>query len=627
MTAGITPNYYSMIKNIPTFFSIITVILFAGIFFTSNSLAAAPPPTDTDQPSIEESYNQAKFYFNQLLANKQLAAKTTNWEKGAQNFRRIYLASPKSNRAAACLFMLGRLNHNMFKRFSRPQDLDESISYYKDTARLFPDHTLADDAYYAVANILLHDQNQPEQAAKFFIKIIQDYPSGDKHPQAADTLKQLSRDYDIALPDEMVGASQLSKLNYVLPVKYWSSSDYTRVVVMASGPVNYKEKLLERTDNTPRRLYIDFHDSYIEPQYRAPVPIEDGLLKRIRTGQYSKDTVRVVLDIETIGSYKIYSLPDPFRVVIDVRGKTADQISQTRKRLPSKNPIRITESKQKQTIVVLRGQKKFPVQQNGQFIRRSKVKRFVEEDAILSLAQQLGLGVKRIVIDPGHGGKDPGAIANGLKEKDIVLDLAKRLKPVLEEKIGCEVLLTRTDDTFITLEERTAIANTQSADLFISLHINAHPSPQVRGLETYFLNLSTNAEAMRVAARENATSTHQMSDLQDILSDILKNSKINESSRLATQVHSSLITGLSDTTFGTIRNLGVKQAPFYVLIGAEMPAILLEIAFISNETDARNLASDNFLSALADKIGQGIHSYINANSAHLDINTSIQRFN
>ena len=235
----------------------------------------------------------------------------------------------------------------------------------------------------------------------------------------------------------------------------------------------------------------------------------------------------------------------------------------------------------------------------------------------VSLAQQLGLGVKKIVIDPGHGGKDPGAMAFGMKEKDIVLQIAQDLAPVLQRELGCEVLLTRDTDVFVPLEERTAIANTENADLFVSLHVNAHPSAKVRGLETYYLNLTTNAEAMRVAAMENATSTHQMSDLQNILSDIMKNSKIEESSRLAQQVHNSILNEAAEQGYSNIKNLGVKQAPFYVLIGAQMPAILLEVAFITNKDDVKNLTDPTFVRLLTQEIADGIRSYVSSTTAQL----------
>ena len=597
----------------PIFFHL--VVIFSMLLFPLDLFAAGD---DVEQlPPITKRYEEAKFYYNQLQTNATLSASRENWLKGTRNFRRIYLSSPKSEMAPACLFMLGRVYGDMHDHFQDNSDLEESISYFKDTARLFPQHRLADDAYFALAQTYLDKKNTPKSAADFLGEILADYPNGDMRPMAEELLKILSKEHDIPLPNVMVSSSGDNNLSYVLPVKYWSSDNYTRVVIMASGPVNYKEVLLKETENTPRRLYIDFKQSYIEPQYRSPVPIEDGLLRRIRTGQFSPDTVRVVLDIESIGNYKIFNLPDPFRVVIDVRGKEQQPeesppiaIANTQQKI-AKQPAIEKESE----IVVLKDNKKIPFS-GGSPEKKNKVEE-VSSSIPFSLAQQLGLGVKKIIIDPGHGGKDPGAMAFGMKEKDIVLGIAKKLAPVLEKELRCAVVLTRDKDVFIPLEERTAIANTQNADLFVSLHINAHPSPKVHGLETYYLNLSTNAEAMRVAARENATSTHQMSDLQDILSDIMKNSKINESSRLAQHVHNSILAAAESNGFADIKNLGVKQAPFYVLIGAEMPAILIEIAFISNEKDAKNLQDPRFLTMLTQEIAVGIRTYVNNTTAQL----------
>ncbi len=599
----------------------ISIVVFLQILLFPVHLLAIGDETE-EVSSINKRYDEAKFYYNQLQTDTNLSASRDNWLKGARNFRQIYLAGSKSDLAPACLFMLGRVYGDMFDRFQNSTDLKESISYFQDITRLFSQHRLADDGYFALAQISLDKQNNPKKAAAFLSRIVAEYPNGDMHPMAEDLLKILSKEHDIPLPEIMIASADNGKnnLSYVLPVKYWSSDSYTRVVIMASGPVNYKEVLLEETENTPRRLYIDFKKSYIEPQYRSPVPIEDGLLRRIRTGQFSPDTVRVVLDIESIDNYKIYNLPDPFRVVIDVRGKEIrqDMRPPAVPLLISRKKIQLHREGEKETaLVVLRDMKKiaFALPAN-----KSNGSTDIPPAALpLSLAQQLGLGVKKIVIDPGHGGKDPGAMAFGMKEKDIVLDIAKKLAPILENELHCEVLLTRNEDVFISLEERTAIANAENADLFVSLHINAHPSADVRGLETYYLNLSTNAEAMRVAARENATSTHQMSDLQDILSDIMKNSKISESSRLAQQVHNSILSKAKNNGFADIKNLGVKQAPFYVLIGAEMPAILIEIAFISNEKDLRNLQDAGFVHMLTQEIASGIRAYVSDTTAQLSM--------
>jgi len=631
------------------------LIIFSSFLFLSVALPSFCTGTTQNsyngKAELNTHYQQAKFFYNQLKTNARLAASRDNWLKGAGNFRRIYLAEPKSDYAPACLFMLGRLYFDMYKVFGRGIDLGESISYYRDVGSLFPGHRLSDDAYYAVGIILLEEVNDPKRAAKSFEKIVSDYQGGDMHAQAETKLKILTKDYNIPLPTVMVGNSQLMKLTNVLPVKYWSSSDYTRVVINTSGPVTYREELLEEVGDRPRRLYIDFLESYIEPRFRSPVPIEDGLLKRVRTGQYSTDTVRVVLDIESISSYKIFSLPDPFRVVIDVRGENKKPVKSRSNQVhlssvpatPKPTGVPDTsadpklqlpglkqndeqtavqsslakEDKKSVAVVILKDYKKnVSSEKNSEDIEYYASIEDPPVSSRISLAQQLGLGVGTIVIDPGHGGKDPGAIAFGLKEKDIVLKVAKNLAYHLEKDMNAKVILTREHDVFLPLEERTAIANTNDADLFISLHINAHPSPQVKGFETYFLNLSTNDEAMRVAARENATSAHQMSDLQDILSDIMQNSKINESSRLAQQVHNSIASGLATPPY-TIKNMGVKQAPFYVLIGAGMPAILIELAFISNPDDARMLADDTFIDKMTAEISKGILEYANANTAQL----------
>jgi len=624
-----------MLRSFPIF---ILFLLFLIPFHADFSSAGEAKDIPTDFISLEKRYQQAKFYYNELHTNHSLARSRDNWLNGIRTFRKIYLSGPKSDFAAPSLYMLGRMHTQMYRRFTKDQDLQEAFSYYRDVSELFPGNSLADDALYAVGNLYLNRKNNPQEAAKSYTRIIADFKNGDMYVQASDKLKYLSKEHGIPLPAAMLKRTYLQNLTNVLPVKYWSSNNYTRVVINASGPVRYNERLLEKNGTKPRRLYLDFQESYIDPKYRSPIPIEDGLLKQIRTGQFTPEVVRVVLDIESISDYKIFSLPDPFRVIIDVRGE-AKIVTKQPGKVPPKVPVHVKSQQQKKTpetdnpskstkdiatdisesIVVLEDFKKNRADAANS--GKKNIKSIVSNEQIagtkLSLAQQLGLGVRKIVIDPGHGGKDPGASAFGLKEKDIVLNIAKKLAPILAKKTNAEVILTRETDIFIPLEERTAIANTNEADLFISLHINAHPSPKVHGLETYYLNLSTNAEAMRVAAFENATSTHQMSDLQDILSDIMKNSKINESSRLAGFVHNSLCNGIEGVQKKKFKDLGVKQAPFYVLIGAEMPAILIEIAFITNHADSKILQTDSFLNIIASDIVEGIQSYIHSTAASL----------
>jgi len=230
--------------------------------------------------------------------------------------------------------------------------------------------------------------------------------------------------------------------------------------------------------------------------------------------------------------------------------------------------------------------------------------------ALPSLARQFALGVKRIVIDPGHGGKDCGAIScHHIAEKDITLAIAKVLKENLEKEIGCKVILTRTRDQFLTLEERARIANEAKADLFISIHANAHVDTTLSGIETYYLNFAKDQESARVAALENRPSNKSMSDLKALLHKLLFTTKVNESAALARQIQRNVIAKLK-AKGDKVRDLGVKQAPFRVLLGTEMPGVLIETAFITNRTDESRLNSRQFQQNLAKGITAGIESYI-----------------
>ncbi len=226
-----------------------------------------------------------------------------------------------------------------------------------------------------------------------------------------------------------------------------------------------------------------------------------------------------------------------------------------------------------------------------------------------SLTRALGLKIGRIVVDAGHGGHDTGTIGpNGLMEKDLVLDVALRLGRLLETKLGADVIYTRDDDTFIPLETRTAIANEHQADLFISVHANSSSDPSARGVETYYLNFTSNPEALEVAARENAVSEKSIFELQDLVKKITLKDKIDESRELATDVQLSLYSGLA-TRHSTLRDRGVKKAPFVVLIGANMPSILAEISFVSNPTDEARLETPEYREKIAESLYKGIAKY------------------
>jgi N-acetylmuramoyl-L-alanine amidase len=228
-----------------------------------------------------------------------------------------------------------------------------------------------------------------------------------------------------------------------------------------------------------------------------------------------------------------------------------------------------------------------------------------------SLIRALGLKIGRIVIDPGHGGHDAGTIGpHGLEEKGLVLEVGRRLGKMLETRLGAEVVYTRKDDTFVPLETRTAIANQERADLFISIHANSSRDPGARGVETYYLNFTSSPEALEVAARENAVSEKSIYELQDLVKKITLKDKIEESREFAGDVQQSLHSGLALKS-PAIRNRGVKKAPFIVLIGANMPSILAEISFVSNPTDEHRLETAEYRRRIAESLYRGIAKYVN----------------
>jgi N-acetylmuramoyl-L-alanine amidase len=224
------------------------------------------------------------------------------------------------------------------------------------------------------------------------------------------------------------------------------------------------------------------------------------------------------------------------------------------------------------------------------------------------LTRTLGLKIGKIVVDAGHGGHDTGTVGpNGVMEKDVVLDVARKLGKLLETKLGAEVIYTRDDDTFIPLETRTAIANKEQADMFISIHANSSSDTAARGVETYYLNFTTSRDALEVAARENSVSEESIHELQDLVKKIALKEKIEESREFAADVQHALVQGLNSPNFG---NRGVKKAPFVVLIGADMPSILTEIAFLSNSAEEKKLKTSQYRQRIAEAIYRGINKYI-----------------
>ena len=514
-------------------------------------------------------YLAADACFRKLGKDKRKQKYRHHWMTCIDRAESAYTHDPDGVWAAASLYLTGQMYEGLYKHSFQADDKHAALFRYRKIFLEFPKSRYHPRARKEIVRITGH------------APVSRDPPKKDTVRSPADVIARESGTSQRSSSGTAWGtknppgpANLRNGAVSVTGLRFWSNPNYTRVVIDADDDTAYVHRLLKKDPsiNKPQRLFVDLSNSLLGDNIERTVPINDNLLSDVRAGQYTPDSVRVVIDIKSFKTYKIFSLKNPFRVVIDVWGKSHD---------------------------VGRRQASGNAAGKGKDIPPG------------ALAKQLALGVRRIVIDPGHGGRDYGApgYLKGVHEKDVVLSISKRLAKKLRKQLGVEVILTRTTDRYLTLEERTALANTKNADLFISVHTNSHRDRRAYGVETYFLNLATDNEAIMVAAMENATSEKNISDLQTILLDLMQNAKINESSRLAVHVQGAMHRQLAKK-YSRIKNKGVKQAPFYVLLGAQMPAILIETSFISNKRECKRLTDPTYQNALVQGIVEGIRKYI-----------------
>jgi len=583
------------------------------------------------------------------------------WLEHIENFKYVYIKNPEGSFAPASLYMCGKLFNELYRRARKESDKQSAVEYFERIIKYFPKSDYSSAAENSL-KILQSENRKSDNRSKASSVQTSDNL---KIKERKELFKASKAAYKASQNESYYGNKDTSetkkdktptllktdtgRLISVKELRVWSNPSYTRIVIDADGETVYTHKLLNEDPSLqkPQRLFIDFEKSKLGGNIDKIIPINDDLLNSARAGQYQSDSVRIVIDIKSFKSYKIFSLRNPFRIVIDVWGKDAGNglyakpspsessssfnegttrsvktdLAPKQQVLKDEKSSEVSETSEisKPKLPPLFGEKrsterkysaeKYPAQ--PETTKEELFQETTEDVTPKDLARQLALGVKRIVIDPGHGGHDPGAVGyyKNILEKNIVLSIGKILARKIRQEIGCEVIMTRSTDRFLTLEERTAIANTKNADLFISLHTNSHRDKRAYGIETYFLNLATDENSILVAARENATTRKNISDLQKILRDLMQHAKINESSRLAAYLQRNLCKYMKGK-YSKINNKGVKQAPFYVLLGAHMPSVLVELSFISNKTECERLNSSEYQEHLCDSIIKGIMEYI-----------------
>lgn len=450
-------------------------------------------------------------------------------------------------------------------------------------------------------------------------------PVQDAEPPAAKTLSEKK------LPVAQQGHAASATIQ---AIRYWGEGAATRVAVDLSAAAPYRAYIAPGGD----QITLIFFGARLADSLagHAVSVAQDGNLHLIRTHALTADQSELVLTLSRAAQFSSFSLTNPDRVVLNIQPVRRPSPAQSVARADVTNPDMGGEKSAAKTRAQhgVRGEAMQALHKPSPADALRKPSGSGTPEALQqaassfdpapldtpladgqgSMSRVLGLRVRRIVIDAGHGGHDSGTLGpDGLEEKDVALDVALRLGHLLHERLDADVIYTRSTDRYVPLEERTAIANRAQADLFISIHANSSSDPEVRGVETYFLNFTASPDALKVAARENETSNRSVHELSDLVRKITLSDKIDESRAFAGDVQQSLYSGLAGGNAG-LKDRGVRQAPFAVLIGAHMPSILAEVSFLTNTEDASELAHPAYRQRVAYALYRGVAAYVNGMS-------------
>jgi N-acetylmuramoyl-L-alanine amidase len=592
--------------------------------------AAAATPTT---PTVEALFADASA--KETAVRKALAAPSpaTTLLKAVRtvvdDYESLVKRNPGSTQADDALWRAGKLSADAFAEFHDAQEQASAVRLFKALSAQYPTSKLA-------------KQSVAELAALKAMPVAQTTPAS-APPPASPASRTPTRAAHVPRPIPQPSTPPpvpAAKVATIKDIRRATMHDIVRVVIELDREVVFHDEHLEN----PSRVFVDL------PSTQASTPLKDqtlqfdsdgDLVHQVRIGRHPGNTTRVVLDTEGVSSYSIYPLYSPYRLVIDclrpspelateltpittLPARSAPLLLSIRHstevwsaRLPEVVPLATAALGDARVVEPLPAHvaTTTPTRLPAPPVVAAKVEPELPSDTPshnldggFSISRQLGLGVSRIVIDPGHGGHDPGAKGGGTTEAELVLDVSLRLAQLLGKIPGLEVVLTRKTDDYVALQERTAIANREGADLFLSIHANANSSALAQGVETYFLNFATTLGAAAVAARENAASGQSMGELPDVVKTIALNNKLDESRDFATLVQREMVARLRPVN-KTVRDLGVKQAPFVVLIGAAMPSVLAEVSFMTNPQEAKLLRSSAYRQRIADALFQAVRTY------------------
>ncbi|MBI1750926.1 MAG: N-acetylmuramoyl-L-alanine amidase [Acidobacteria bacterium] len=637
--------------NWPTCRRILASILFLSLF-SAGAFAQK-------KAAARAQYERADKQRTALEGKPQKERALKEYTQLVAAFRRVYHLSPQAAEVTSSLLAVGELYQEMGRLFDEKY-FQSAVDAYQFLLHEYPASRYRDDALFTIAQIQQEDLGDLDLAEKTYQEFLNRFPRSSKAEQAKEALAEIAAEREkekkasskAALAEER---ARERKIPQVSGIRHWNAEHYTRIVISVDSEVKYQAARIANPD----RIYFDIYKAKLGSTLAGKtLEVQSGFLKTIRVAQNQSGVVRVVLEVDKVKDYSVFLLPDPYRMVVDIYGehlattkaeppKTEEPPSTPLKKAdaPLKNekesaraakakkgPKEAPQAESAEPVVAAAPKKDAETEKPAWAERTANAKREAPSKAAgplvaatpavptrngqMDMTRVLGLKIGRIVIDAGHGGHDTGTIGpTGLMEKDLCLDVALRLGRMIQERlVGMEVLYTREDDTFVPLENRTAIANQSKADLFLSIHANSSRDKSARGIETYYLNFAASGDALEVAARENALSQGSIHELQDLIKKIAKNEKIEESREFALEIQEHLAKRLQKVSRSN-KSRGVKKAPFVVLIGANMPSVLAEISFISNPTDETLLKKGEHRNRVVEGLYHGIEKYLqNLNS-------------
>jgi N-acetylmuramoyl-L-alanine amidase len=548
-------------------------------------------------------FAQAKQSYQELKKDAQRRKLRHHWQNVAKKFESVALKFPKSKEAPDALLRAGEMLSELARFSSNDEDVNAAKKAYQKFLESYPKSKLADDVAFNLAK--LHaDDHQVSAARKVAEQGLKS--ANDKKKELQNLLAALPVEKRV----EKISSKKPEKIERPLKWVAVKQSEAPRETAVHAKNAAVEERTKPVPQNSELTRQPEAHaksaEVKVEAEEEAPVATEateeerrsaDALVNALRKASAHIDDEKAV---------RINKTREPIVVAsrradtIEVEKESSDEVNE--------HQTSALESLKERLRDVRVGERTAEETSTEKKSRFKKLARS-EEASEVSLAQQLGLKVRRVIVDAGHGGHDTGAIgAKGTKEKDVALLIAKKVAKKLEAQ-GLEVLLTRDDDTFVKLEDRTRFANQNHGDLFISIHCNAAPTKSMRGVETYTLNTSANRYSIRLAARENATTERGVGDLQYILADLATKTNTGESERLAERVQQSIVQNLS-SEYKNVKSLGTKEALFFVLLGAKMPAILVETSFLSHPEEELRLADGDYQENISDSISQAVEGFL-----------------